>query len=69
MSKPNISQLIEEARQSLREIATLAAKPGKDQALNQHRMALRESIEEVLVWCRDNADEIREYRKAKGAGR
>jgi hypothetical protein len=68
MSKPNISQLIEEARQSLREIATLAAKPGKDQSINQHRMALREGIQDVLEWCRDNADEIREYRNAKGQG-
>lgn len=68
MTRPNISQLIEEARQSLREIAALAARPGKEQALNQHRMALRQATEELLVWCRDNADEIREYRKAKGQG-
>lgn len=59
-----ISQQIEEARQSLREIATLAAKAGRDQSLNQHRSQLRQAILETLEWCRNNADELRAYRKA-----
>lgn len=64
MTKPSIAQMIAEQRQSLQEIATLAAKGGRDQSKHQYRHQMRQAIMDVLCWCEGNADEIREYRKA-----
>lgn len=63
-----ISQAITEMEQSVREMLTEAAKPGKGQALAQMRLERRQSALKAIVWCRDNSDEIREFRKAKGQG-
>lgn len=65
MTKPSIAQMIAEQRQCLQEIATLAAKGGRDQSKHQYRHEMRQAIMDVLCWCEDNADEIRNYRKAK----
>jgi hypothetical protein len=63
-----ISQAITEIEQSVREMQTEAAKPGKGQALAQMRLDRRQAALKAIVWCRDNSDEIREFRKAKGQG-
>jgi hypothetical protein len=66
--KPTIAQMIAEQRQCLSEIGNMVAKGGKGQSLAQHRQELQQAILGVLEWCRDNADDIREFRKAKGQG-
>lgn len=66
MSAPTIAQVLTEMDQSIREMQTEAAKPGKHQSLALLRLERREAAATFLRWCRDNADEIREYRKAKG---
>ncbi|GEM_PF-5627047 len=64
--KPTIAQMIAEQRQCLSEIGNMVAKGGKGQSLAQHRQELQQAILGVLEWCRDNSEEIRKYREAKG---
>jgi hypothetical protein len=66
MSKPNIAQMIAEQRQCLSEIGNMVAKGGKGQSLAQHRQEVQSAILDVLVWCQANADDIRDFKKAKG---
>lgn len=66
MSKPPISQMIAEAEQWLRTRQDEAAKLGKGQGLAQHRLELTTGIVAILKWSRDNAEELRAYRLAKG---
>lgn len=61
-----ISQMIAEAEQWQREAQNAAAKPGKGQGLAQHRTELCAGIVAILKWSRDNADELRAFRLAKG---
>lgn len=66
MSKPTIAQMITEQQKCLSEIGDMVAKGGKGQSLARHRQEIQTAILGVLEWCRDNSDEIREFRKAKG---
>lgn len=62
MSKPNIEQMLTEQRQSLSEIAQLAVKAGKEQATYQYRRELRQAILNLIEWCRDNKELIKQVR-------
>lgn len=42
-----------------------AAKPGKGQELARLRLERSRAILTTLEWCRDNADDIREFRKLR----
>lgn len=64
MSEPNIAQVLAEIDQSIREMQTEAAKPGKGQALAQLRLERRQAAATVLRWCRDNSEGLRAYRAA-----
>ena len=61
-----IGRQINEAEQWARELTDAASKPGKGQELARYRHEVAEAIVTTLQWCRDNADELREFRKAKG---
>lgn len=62
----SISHQINEAEQWAREMQDAAAKPGKGQELARYRHEVSKAIATTLRWCRDNADELRAYRKSKG---
>lgn len=66
MSKLPIAQMISEAEAWQRQAQTDAAKPGRGQGLAQHRLELCAGIVLIQKWSRDNADELRAYRMAKG---
>ena len=61
-----IGRQINEAEQWVRELTDPAGKPGKGQELARYRHEVAQAIVTTLRWCRDNADDIREFRKSKG---
>lgn len=61
-----ISRQITEAEHWLRQMQTEAAKPGKGQELARYRFEAAQSIVTTLKWCKDNVDELKAFRKAKG---
>lgn len=60
-----IARQIAEAEQWVREMQNEAAKVGKGQELALYRRDVAQAIVTTLCWCRDNADELRDFRKAK----
>jgi hypothetical protein len=56
--------MLTEMDQSIREMQTEAAKPGKNQSLAKLRLERRESVAAILRWCRDNSEGLRAYRAA-----
>lgn len=61
-----IGRQIAEAEQWQRQMQTEAAKPGKGQELARYRLEAAQAIVTTLRWCRDNSDELRDLKKAKG---
>lgn len=56
--------MLAEQRQSLSEIAQLAAKAGKEQATNQYRRELRQAILDLIEWCKANKELIKQVRSS-----
>lgn len=65
MDKINLPLQITEAEQHCRDMATVAAKGGKAQAMNRlrHRAAL--AILDTLLWVKDHEAAIRQYNQER----